>query len=150
LREKADDHDALYTGRLEYEEKMRITGTIQKGAGQGAFFTQLPWVVEQFEKAMGFKPFPGTLNVRVADEDLLKLIVFCSKEDFEIIPSDPGYCSGRFKRIRVNGVPAALVFPEEHVHIHGKETLEIMAPFHIKEIFNLADGDQVTITDFDT
>lgn len=129
---------------------MRITGTIQKGVGQGAFFTELPWVVEQFEKAMGFKPFPGTLNVRVADEDMPKLTVFFSKMDFEIVPSDPDYCVGRFKRIRVNGVPAAVVFPEEHVHIHGKEIIEIMAAVHIKETFNLADGDPVIITEFHT
>ena len=105
--------------------------------------------VRAIRESDGVKPFPATLNVRVADEDLPKLNVFCSKEDFEILPSDPTYCSGRFKRIRVNGVPAALVFPEENVHIHGKETFEIMASLHIKEIFNLADGDQAIITDFD-
>ena len=127
---------------------MKIVGTIERGAGQGAFFTTLDWVVEQFEKAMGFKPFQGTLNVRVSQEDLHKLDSFFAEEDFEIVPNDPQFCAARLKKVRVNDLPAAVVFPSEDVRIHGKEIIEIMSNCHIKETLLLTDGDQVIITDF--
>ena len=46
---------------------MTIIGTIHSGAGKGAFFMQLDWVVRQCELKLGFVPYPGTLNLRVRD-----------------------------------------------------------------------------------
>ena len=127
---------------------MEIKGFIESGAGKGAFFTTLDWVVVQFEKAMGFKPFPGTLNVKIVPEDLSKLEVLFGKEDFELVPDDPNFCTAGFKKVRVCGVPGAAVFPSEDVRIHGKDIIEIMADRHVKESLDLKDGDQVTITEF--
>ncbi len=127
---------------------MEIKGFIQRGAGQGTFFTTLDWVVTQFEKNMGFKPFPGTLNVQIAPEDVSKLEAFFHKEDFQLIPDDPNFCSAGFKRVRVNGIPGAAVFPSDEVRIHGKDLIEIMADRHVKDSLELNDGDSVIITDF--
>jgi len=126
---------------------MKLTGFIQKGVGQGAFFTQLDWVMEQFEKAMGAKPFPGTLNIRVCDEDLSKIETFFGARDFEIIPGDPKFCSASLKKVWVNGIPGAAVFPSSEVHIYGKEIIEIMSPYPLKETLQLRDGDGVTLRD---
>ena len=49
---------------------MEISGIIQNGAGKGAYFTRLDWVVKQCKEILGYEPFPGTLNVCVEDEDL--------------------------------------------------------------------------------
>lgn len=126
---------------------MEIKGFIEKGAGKGAFFTTLEWVVTQFEKEMGFKPFPGTLNVKIDVEDVSKLEGFFAKEDFQLVPDDPSFCTAGFKKVRVNGIPAAAVFPSENVRIHGKEVIEIMADRHIKDSLDLNDGDPVIITE---
>lgn len=127
---------------------MEIKGFIERGAGKGAFFTTLDWVVAQFEKEMGFKPFPGTLNVKILPEDLSKLEDFFGKEDFKLVPDDPSFCTAGFRKVRVGGIPAAAVFPGEEVRIHGKDVIEIMADRHIKDSLGLNDGDPVTITDF--
>jgi CTP-dependent riboflavin kinase len=129
---------------------VQIRGTVQKGTGQGAFFTTLPWVGEQFEKAMGSRPYPGTLNIRVRDEDLPRLDAFFKENDFEIFPYDPHYCSARLKKVRVNTIPAAVVFPDERVHIHPRDILEIMSPYPIKDSLGLTDGDEVVVTPFDS
>lgn len=129
---------------------MEITGVIERGAGQGAYFTSLDWVVDQLEQAVGFKPFPGTLNVRVADEDLSKLDAFFENWDCELIPDNPEFCSAGLKRVRINGIPAALIVPSEDVRIHGKEIVEIVADRHLKGSLGLDDGDTVIITDFDS
>ncbi|MCE5245557.1 CTP-dependent riboflavin kinase, partial [bacterium] len=55
-----------------------------RGAGRGAFFTSLEWFRDQFHSAIGFRPFPGTLNVRICDDDLPQLNSFLAKKDHEI------------------------------------------------------------------
>lgn len=127
---------------------MKLIGVIERGVGQGSFFTSLDWVKEQFQKAMGFLPYPGTLNVRVCKEDLTKMADFFLNKDFEIIPIDPKFCAGSFKKVRINGIPGAAVFPSEDVRIHGKEIIEIISGCHIKETLHLKDGDPVEVTDF--
>jgi len=126
---------------------MKIIGVIQKGVGKGTFFTQLDWVVDQFEKALGFRPFPGTLNVRISDADLSRLDAFFTEKDFELIPDNPEFCSALLKRVWVDGIPGAAVFPSEDVRIHGKAIIEIMAGCHLMEALHRENGDQVTITD---
>ena len=129
-------------------ERMKLKGVIQKGVGQGSFFTSLDWVKEQFQKAMGFAPYPGTVNVRIDAEDLSKIGDLFAKKDFEIIPTNPKFCAGSFKKVKINGVPGAAVFPSEDVRIHGKEILEIICGCHVKDTLRLKDGDPVFITDF--
>ena len=129
---------------------MQIRGVIQSGLGEGAFFAGLDWVVDQFERAMGFKPFPGTLNVRVFESDIPALKTFFSEKDFELVSDNPSFCSARLRKVRINGIPAAAVFPSEDVRAHGREIIELMAEKHLKDALGLKDGDQVSITEFET
>jgi len=126
---------------------MKITGVIETGSGKGSFFVGLDWVVSQFEKQMGFKPFPGTLNVRLNEADLAEAERFFDKKDFALVPEDPTFCRAGVKRLTVNGLPAIAVFPSEDVRIHDNHVIEIIAGCHIKDTLNLKDGDRVTIED---
>jgi riboflavin kinase len=126
---------------------MKLKGVIQRGVGKGTFFTQLDWVVVQFEKTLGFRPFPGTLNVRICTEDVPKLEFFFSQKDGELVPDNPEFCSAWLKKVWVDGIPGAAVFPSDDVRVHEKAIIEVMAGCHLKERLRRADGDQVTITD---
>jgi len=128
---------------------MEIRGVIESGLGKGAFFVSLDWVMDQFEKAMGFKPFPGTLNVRVLESDLPALRSFFAEKDFELVPDNPTFCTAWFKKVRVNGAPAAAVFPSEDVKAHGQEIIELICEKSLKDTLGLKDGDQVSITEFE-
>ena len=126
---------------------MKLKGVIQRGVGKGAFFTRLDWVVDQFEKVMGFKPFPGTLNVRISEEDVSELESFFSQKDGELVPDNTEFCSAWLKKVWVNGMPGAVVFPSDDVRVHEKAIIEVMAGCHLKERLRLTDGDEVRITD---
>jgi riboflavin kinase len=126
---------------------MRLNGYIQSGVGQGVFFTRLDWVVKQFQEAMGFPPYPGTLNVRIREDDLHKADDLFSQMDFGILSPDSQFCAGDFKKVRINGILAAAVFPAKEVCVHGREIIEIIAGCHIKDTFHLKDGDPVVISD---
>ncbi len=126
---------------------MKISGVIQSGVGQGAFFTQVDWVVKQCEDMLGYKPFPGTLNVHVRDEDLNKLEKFLESTDCVLLPDDPAFCAARVKKVMVNNIPAAIVLPSEDVRVHENRVMEIIASTRLKDALNLEDGDSVTISD---
>ena len=126
---------------------MEISGVIRRGAGKGAYFTQLDWVVHQCEKKLKMTPFPGTLNVRVNEDDAPGLDQFLLTTDFDLIPDDPSFCAAQLKKVTVNGVAAAVVLPDMNVRIHDNRTIELISAFNLKEKLNLDDGAVVTISD---
>jgi hypothetical protein len=125
---------------------MEISGVIQRGAGKGAFFTQVDWVVRQCEQMLGFRPFPGTLNVRVIDSDIIHLRQLASGGDFELRPDDPAFCCAQVKRVCLNDIPAAVVIPCEDVRIHETCILEIISACNFKQTLGLKDGDPVRLS----
>ena len=122
---------------------MQISGVIQSGAGKGAFFTQVDWVVEQCKHMLGYSPFPGTLNVRVDDKDMAMLNRMLETPDFELVPDDPAFCAAQVKKIELNGIPSAVVLPSEDVRIHEKCILEVISSCSLKKTLGLSDGDTV-------
>ncbi len=123
---------------------MELSGIIQSGAGKGAYFTQVDWVVKQCKEILGYQPFPGTLNVCVEDEDLPLLGRFVQDADLELIPDDPGFCTARIKKVLVNQIPAAMVLPGEDVKIHPNCVVELIAACNLKDRLGLHDGDRIT------
>ena len=125
---------------------MQISGVIESGAGKGAFFTQVDWVVEQCKKMLGYSPFPGTLNVRVNDKDMAMLNRLLEAPDFELVPDDPAFCEAQVKKIELNGIPSAVVLPSEDVRIHEECILEVISSCSLKETLGLSDGDTVSLS----
>jgi riboflavin kinase len=126
---------------------MQIKGTVEKGVGQGSFFTSLDWVADQFKEAMGCRPFPGTLNIRANPQDAVRLKGFLKDCDFEITPPDQGFCAARLKKVWIGGLAAAAVLPAREVRIHGEAIVEIMCGVNIKRALRLKDGDEVIVSD---
>jgi hypothetical protein len=125
---------------------MQISGVIQSGAGKGAYFTQVDWVVRQCREMLGYRPFPGTLNVSVKTDDMAILTRLWETPDFELVPDDPAFCAAQVKKIELNGIVAAVVLPSEDVRIHETCVLEVMAPCNLKEALGLSDGDTVCLS----
>ena len=127
-------------------DQSKILGKIVSGAGQGAFFTQLDWLRSQCLKSLGFVPFPGTLNLEIAIEQVSLIEEMRLKNGIELISPDQNYCSGYVMPVSVQGVSAAIVIPAEDVRVHEKNVIEIIAPQCLKEILGVKDGDTVTLT----
>ena len=125
---------------------MELSGVIKSGAGKGAFFTQVDWVVKQCEETLGYKPFPGTLNVHIREQDLSKIEAFLASTDCVLQPDNADFCAAKVKKVTVNGIPAAVVLPSEEVRIHESRVIELIAAESIKESLRLSDGDSVTIS----
>ena len=97
-----------------------LTGKIVSGIKHGAFFTQLGWVQEQCLEKLGFKPFPGTLNLEIASENMAIIEALQAQEGIELVPPDSNFCSGFVFPITVEGISGAMVAPAADVRVHAQ------------------------------
>ena len=122
-----------------------ISGRVVTGAGKAAQFTQLDWVQEQCYSKLGFRPYPGTLNVEVAEESLPVVEVLRREEGIRLVPPDPEYCAAKVLPLSVGTVSGALIVPEASVNIHGRKIIEVLAPVRLKDALDLNEGEKVTL-----
>ena len=108
------------------KDHRKIAGRIVSGIKQGAFFTQLDWVQEQCLEKLGFKPFPGTLNLEIPDENMTIIEALQPQEGMELVPPTLNFCSGFVFPITIEGIYGAIVAPAADVWVHGKNIIEII------------------------
>jgi len=121
---------------------MKIKGTLTSGLGEGAYYMSKELYAHQFKEKLGFKPYPGTLNIIIQDnyitsikECLLQAKKIKGKGKF----GDVLYIEAKLNN-KING---ALIFPVK-TH-HSPKILEFIAPVYIRQTLKLKDGDTVTI-----
>jgi CTP-dependent riboflavin kinase len=127
------------------ESHLEIMGKIVSGAGEGAYFTQIDWVQQQCHQKLGFKPYPGTLNLEIALDDLTKIATLGQKNGVELISPDPKFCNAKAFAVKLGKINGAIIMPEEKVRIHAENIIEIIAPLNIKATLNVKDGALLSI-----
>ena len=125
---------------------MIVTGKIVSGAKQAAFFTQLDWVQKQCDQKIGFKPFPGTLNIEISDETVKLLRSLRQEEIPELRAPDADSCSAKIIPVTIENIQAAIVIPDEKVRVHGINIIEIVSAVRLKDDLSLKDGDTVSFS----
>ncbi len=123
-----------------------LKGKIVRGVKEGAFFTRLDWVQEQCMEKLGFRPYPGTLNLALSSEYLPVIEAMQKHEGVTLRSPDPAFCSGKTLPVKVEGVSGAIIIPAEEVRVHKKNIVEIIAPLRLKEVLNVRDGDYIAVT----
>ena len=115
------------------------------GLGQGAQFMAIPWVRDAVRRLLGFDPYPGTLNVKLLDPDMVA--AWRKIQDgpaLHLAPPPPEACGARLFRVIVApDVEAAIIVPD--VTRHSEATLELIAPVHVRARLELCDGERVTL-----
>jgi len=122
-----------------------IAGKIVSGAGEGAYFTRINWVQEQCAERLGFKPYPGTLNLEISSEYIPIIESLNLEEGIELISPDPKFCNAKAFAVSLGDIGGALIMPDEKVRIHAKNIIEIIAPLNIKASLNVSDGDFISV-----
>ena len=134
----------MHFGEL-MEEHLAIIGKIVSGTGEGAYFTQIGWVQQQCEEKLGFKPYPGTLNLEISEEFLPAIEFLDQEKGIGLISPDPKFCNAMVFKVSCLDIIGAVILPEEKVRVHPKNIIEIIAPQNIKASLNVKDGDSVTV-----
>lgn len=126
-----------------------LRGIVVKGLGEGRYYLLLNGYVNQIEKKLGFKPYPGTLNLKLKTiDDIVKKAELLKTPGIIIEGFSNGLRTyGRVKafKAKINNIEnVAVILPERTSH--GLDILEIIAPFNIRKKLNLKNGDEITIT----
>jgi riboflavin kinase len=142
--------------RREYSEYCRLfvqesgeyslRGSVISGLGEGKYYMALDHYVAQFSRALGFVPFPGTLNIRL-DSASLPIRKRLDQRDWIPIEGftadDRTFGNARCLPCRFRETPCGIVIPgRSH---YPDDILEIIAPVSLRETYGLGDSDMVTV-----
>ena len=122
---------------------MKIEGEVTTGLGKAASFLSQEFYTREFEKNLGFVPFPGTLNVVVSDDhldEINKIKDACEN----LIKPDEGFGAVKYIEAILNEeVEGAIVFPAKTTH--EENYLEFISENRLRDELNLEDGDVVSL-----
>ena len=122
-----------------------LNGRVVGGVRKAAYFTQLDWVQEQCMEKLGFRPYPGTLNVEISEESLSIIEALQKEQGIELNPPDTEFCAARAMLLSVGSVSGAIIIPAEDVRVHGKNIVEVISPLRLKDALQVKDGDSLTL-----
>jgi riboflavin kinase len=130
---------------LKMKNKLTVTGKIVSGEKKGAFFTQLDWFQKQCQDSLGFRPFPGTLNIEIAEEKVPQIEALLRKAGIALLPPDSDHCTGHVYPVSIMGVAGAIVAPAEDVRVHANNIIELVASAGLKDALDVDDGDEIML-----
>jgi riboflavin kinase len=121
---------------------IRIIGEIATGLGEGQHYISREGYRKQLRQKLGFDPFPGTLNLKLAKPFAQSEIGSIKIEGFKDEISTFGGCI--CYPAKINGIKCAIVRPERTGY--SPNLIEIIAPVHLRKTLQLSDGDEVEVT----
>ena len=122
---------------------MKIDGEVTTGLGKGAYFLSQEFYTKEFEKNLGFTPYPGTLNI-IVSEKYLDEINEIKNSCENLIKPDEGFGAVKYIEAKLNDeIDGAIVFPAKTTH--EEHYLEFIAEAKLRDRLNLKDGDTVSL-----
>ena len=122
---------------------MKIEGEIASGMGKGEFFLSQEFYTKEFEKNLGFVPFPGTLNIVVSEEHLDEINEIKNSCE-NLIKPDEEFGAVKYIEATLNDkVSGSIVFPAKTAH--EENYLEFIAENKLRDELGLKDGDIVFV-----
>ena len=130
-----------------------LEGTVFSGLGEGAYYVTKRFYMKQFIEYLGFDPYPGTLNLKLSMEHILKV-----QRELESYPfieikgfknKDRTYGNVRCYHALIDNKEKGAVLLALRSH-YDRSVLEIIAPTHLRSHLNLEDGTKVRIEIFPT
>ncbi|MDD3753110.1 MAG: CTP-dependent riboflavin kinase [Methanobacterium sp.] len=121
---------------------MEVEGKVISGTRQGSYFMSLDLYQEEFLNKLGFKPFPGTLNIEISVDDAESILDISDK--MGIIKGKGNFGDVKFLPAQLNGkIRGAILFPLK-TH-HSDEILEFVSDENLRKTLHLKDGDGTTL-----
>ncbi len=153
--------DGERTLRREYERYRQLfesaptvefCGRVTAGMGEGRHYISLPGYQSQFVERLGYKPFPGTLNLTLDETsvrrrgrlDALEAIPIDGWEDEERTYG-PADCYPATVTAAGETYENAHAIVPERTH-HDEDSLELIAPDKLRDELSLADDDWIDVT----
>lgn len=125
---------------------LELYGHVITGLGEGQYYIAKEGYMSQFRDRLDFKPFPGTLNVRLTDQsaqmrdnmDIIQPMMIHGFNDGE-----RSFGGVKCYPVEIEGMKGAVIIPDR-TH-YPADLLEIIAPVKLREMLGISDGDEVKI-----
>ncbi len=136
----------LYQRLFEERDRLHIVGHVRTGLGEGQYYLSRPGYNNQFERHLGWTPFPGTLNLELVGPEANKI---------QFLKRHPVYTIERFEAEgRTFGGAACLpaCIGDQHCAVvlpnrtHYTNILELIAPVRLRDALPCSDSDRLEVT----
>ena len=140
----------LKTAIESFKHIIDFEGHIITGMGEGAYYMSLKGYKQQFKEKLGYEPYPGTLNIKLnsslyveAKKEMLKYPSI-NIEGFSDQSRTFGWVKCYPAYINDSDSINSSILILERTH-YDDSIIEIIAPFSIKELFSLKNGDYIKL-----
>ncbi len=123
----------------------KLTGRIISGVGEGSYYMSQRGYREQFERELGYTPYPGTLDITLDEASLdLKAVLMQlpGKHAESFKTNERTFGQVKFFPAKLRNKKAALILP---FRSHYTDIIELIAPKKLRESLKLRDGDVVQV-----
>jgi riboflavin kinase len=103
---------------------------------------------KEFRKALGFTPYPGTLNLLIKDSALVDKYKRCIKKAHPIVIEPPRIPGAKLGKVFVypatlSGLEVFVVRPA--ITVYKFNVIEVIAEKRLRDLLGLEDGDEVVV-----
>ena len=146
LRNEFSEYSLIFGTQKEIEMK----GALETGLGEGGYYISKKGYMDQFQKKLNWKPYEGTFNLRLNDDEVPKIEAMKAAEGILIEGFEQeGRTFGKawvFKCSLKNGKKTvnecAIISPKR---THYRRVVEVISPIFLRNELNAKDGDIFTI-----
>ena len=146
LRKEFSEYSLIFGTQKEIEMK----GALETGLGEGGYYISKKGYMDQFQKKLNWKPYEGTFNLRLNDDEVPKIEAMKAAEGILIEGFEQeGRTFGKawvFKCSLKNGKKivneCAIISPKR---THYRRVVEVISPIYLRDKLNAKDGDIFTI-----
>jgi riboflavin kinase, archaea type len=124
---------------------LEVSGTAFSGMGKGKYYVGLPEYQRRFEAALGYRPYPGTLNVKLSDRKVIERLGELRRSGGTKIP---GFTLEGEQFSSLTCVDGTLA--DERITLlfiditHYNETVaELISPVYLRGKLGIRDGDEI-------
>jgi riboflavin kinase len=122
-----------------------VEGKIFSGEGKASEFLRINEYSAFIKEKTGFKPFPGTLNLRAEPEEIQRLKDRAETERMDGFEKQGKEFGGlKLYHVKVQGINCCIIEPD--LTRYGDDVIEICSELRLRSRFNLEDGDQIEIS----
>lgn len=128
------------------KEQLEISGAVVTGFNMGAYFMSQKGYAEQINEKLSFRPYAGTLNLKIIDKDMDSLLRLRQSKGIAIKGFEAGgktFGDAVLYRAEIRGFGCAVIIPKLSKH---KDVMEVIADKSLRQMFDLKDGSVVTVT----
>ena len=146
LRKEFSEYSLIFGTQKEIE----MSGILETGLGEGGYYISKKGYMSQFQEKLKWKPYEGTFNLRLNDDEVPKIEAMKAAEGILIEGFEQeGRTFGKawvFKCTLKNGKEivneCAIISP---TRTHYRRVVEVISPIFLREKLKADDGDMFTI-----